>query len=445
MVTVKELLENRAVAGREIETMNAEVFNKEGYAPTAEDEQRWAKVNSDFDALDRQLEIARRAELVSDKLSDSPRTPARELADEAAGVTDRQQSMPENEARVLAVQAWCRRGARMDIDEKHELACRQLGVDPELQHMTVPLMRSHEVRALYDSPQTVTTGGGGYTIPVGFVAELENAMKAFGGMRQLARVLRTAEGNQLQWPTVDDTSNTGELVGINLPTTEAPIVFGQKLLDAYKFGSKAVTVPFELLQDSAFDLGTFLATELGTRLGRVTNTFYTTGTGISQPQGIHAATGGAAVGATASSATVLTYDDLINLQMSIDPAYRNNPSVAWTMHDSILAAIRRLQDANANPLWGVHGLTVGEPNILLGKPYIINQDLPSVLAVSQKVIYYGDWSKFVIREVGEIRLVRDVSVRVAFDQTVFIAWLRGDSEYINAGGNPIKHLVMAAV
>jgi HK97 family phage major capsid protein len=58
-------------------------------------------------------------------------------------------------------------------------------------------------------------------------------------------------------------------------------------MNAYKFSSKIVAVPFELLQDSELDIEATVRELLAERLARVTNTYFTTGTGApAQPRGI---------------------------------------------------------------------------------------------------------------------------------------------------------------
>src|SRR5207253_3242363 len=123
------------------------------------------------------------------------------------------------------------------------------------------------------------TTAGGYLIPTGFSGQLEESMKAYGGVENVADTFNTDTGNPLPWPTFDDTSNTGELLGINTAVNPQDVAYGLVTFNAYKFSSKYVLVPVELMQDSAFDLDAHLASVLGTRLGRVHNTYQTTGTG----------------------------------------------------------------------------------------------------------------------------------------------------------------------
>ena len=131
--------------------------------------------------------------------------------------------------------------------------------------------------------QTVTTTGGGYLIPDGFRAELMRAMLAFGGMRANSRVITTDQGNSLDIPTINDTSNTGRLLAINTGVTTTDATFGQVTLGRLQVQqSDLVLVPVELMEDSAFDMNGMVTSILAERLGRITETHYTTGDGSSQ-------------------------------------------------------------------------------------------------------------------------------------------------------------------
>lgn len=285
--------------------------------------------------------------------------------------------------------------------------------------------------------QTVTTSGGGYLIPEGFSNKIESALLDYSGIMAAPTMkMRTDSGNDLPWPTVNDTSNKGALLGINTQESEQALTFGVLTLGAYKFTSKSVLVPVELMQDSAFNLDAFLADKLGERLGRIIEQYGTTGTGSSQPNGIVTAS---TAGVTGSSASAITVDDLIDLQHSVDPAYRRSPSRGFMFNDSTLKAIKKLKDSQNRPLW-IAGYDVKEPDTILGEPFYINQEMAAIGASAKSVIY-GDLSKFCIRIVKEMTLMRLVERYADYYQIGFQAWMRADTELIDAGTHPVKHLV----
>lgn len=283
--------------------------------------------------------------------------------------------------------------------------------------------------------QSTTTTAGGYLVPQGFSNALERALLQFGGMRQSrAMRIQTATGNQIEWPTVDDTSNEGALLAENTQDSEQDVVFGQKLLDAYKYTSKIVRVSYELMQDSFFDMGGFLGSALGERLGRIQNRHATTGTGSSQPNGVVTAS---TAGVTLASSSAVTHDELLDLKHSVDPAYRMQAE--WMFADSTLKALKKLKDSQNRPLW-LPGVATREPDTIDGDRYVVNQHMASMEA-SAKSILYGDFSKYVMREVLAISLIRMVERYADYHQVGFVAIMRFDGELIDAGTNPIKHAI----
>lgn len=289
-----------------------------------------------------------------------------------------------------------------------------------------------------------TTTAGGYAIPDAAMATLVQAMKAYGPMLQAAEIIRTSSGAPLPWPTGDDTGNTGVLLGENTEVDEQDVTLGQATLNAYKFSSKLVRISIELTQDSNFDFVAYVMGLLGQRLGRVANTYATTGTGTSQPQGI--VTGATASGVTTASATAVAYGELIQVKHSVDPALRALPGVGWMFNDSTLSALKQLLDLNGRPLWqpgNTGGLAGSNAAQIDGDPYQINQDMAGLTA-TQKSILYGYLKAYKVRIVGDTRVVRLGERFAEFDQVGLVAFQRLDARLIDPGDHPVKYLTQHA-
>jgi HK97 family phage major capsid protein len=285
--------------------------------------------------------------------------------------------------------------------------------------------------------QTVTTTAGGYLIPNDWVQAIESAMKSYSGtLAAPTTKWRTDTGALIPYPTVDDTSNKGALLGINTQESAQDLTFGVENFNAYKFTSKNVLVPIELMQDSAFDLNTFLTDKLGERIGRICEQYFTTGTGTAQPEGIVT---GSTAGYTAAASNAIAYNDLVELKHSVDPAYRTRASAGWMMNDSTLKVIRKMVDGYSRPLWEV-SVQAGDPDQILGHPYFINQEMASIEA-SAKSILFGDLSKFIIRHVTEMVMMRLVERYADYYQIGFQTFHRCDARLVDAGTRPIKHLL----
>lgn len=294
------------------------------------------------------------------------------------------------------------------------------------------------VQAAMSGNPDVNPEQGGYTVPKETARSILEALKAYGGMREVATVIQTAGGNPLSYPTTDGTSEEGELVPENTAATDDDIEFGTKGLGGYKFSSKVVTVPFELMQDSAIDVEALVNGRLTTRLGRVTNRFYTTGTGTSQPMGAVTASASGKTGAV-SATPVITYEDLVDLEHSVDPAYRMNAS--YMFHDQVLAMVRKVKDLDGRPIFVpslADGSVGGAPARLMNRPITINQQM-AVPAASARSMLFGDLSKYVIRDIMRVTLFRFTdSAYTKKGQVGFLAWMRSDGNLMDVGG-AVKH------
>ncbi|WP_433925692.1 phage major capsid protein [Stenotrophomonas nematodicola] len=291
-----------------------------------------------------------------------------------------------------------------------------------------------QVNAAMSGNPAVNPEQGGYTVPTSLAAQILEALRAFGGMRQVADVFSTAGGEPMQYPTSDGTSEEGEIVAENQSATDQDVSFGTKGLQVYKFSSKVVTVPWELLQDSTADIAGFIERRLQTRLGRITNRHYTLGTGNGQPMGLITAASVGKIGAV-SALPGITYDDLVDLEHSIDPAYRQ--LAKWMLHDDMLKLVRKVKDDQGRPIFVPgyeQGNPGGAPDRLLNRDININQHVPAP-APGAKSIAFGDFSYYKIRDVMALTLFRfNDSAYIKKAQVGFMAWMRSGGNLIDVGG-----------
>ena len=154
----------------------------------------------------------------------------------------------------------------------------------------------------------------------------------------------------------------------------------------------------------------------------------------------------APVGVTAASEAAITDIELVDLVHSVDPAYRGQAE--FMFNDQTLRELKKLRDAEGRPLW-LPGIAVREPDTILGYRYVINTHMP-VMEPGAKSVLFGDFSKYYIRDVMDITLVRLDEVYAEYGQVAFLAFSRHDGALLDAGTNPIRrcsiqHLRMRAV
>jgi HK97 family phage major capsid protein len=319
------------------------------------------------------------------------------------------------------------------------------GMEPEDRQLMARNFMPNGIR----NAQSTTTTQGGYLVPQGFSAQLEEAKKWFGGIEGTVGKFTTASGNPWPWPTLNDTTNKGRIIGQNVQVTETDLAFNQVTFNAYIGSSDLILVPSALMEDSYFDLDGLVAQLLGTRLGRLYNNKCTVGSGVGEPTGIVTAaiTAGNGYQFPVGNTTGITYASLVNVEHSVDPAYRYGPASAWMFSDAQLKVIKLLVDGNNRPLWqpglsasfreGAGVDLVASKATILDHPYYINQDMASPAASAYSLLF-GDMSCFKVREVaGGTTVLRLVERYADYAQIGFLGFQRFDSNLIDSGTHPL--------
>jgi len=288
---------------------------------------------------------------------------------------------------------------------------------------------------------TTVGADGQYTVQSVVVASVLEALKQYGGMRSVANIIATEQGNPMNWPTSNGTAELGEIMDQNTAATALDPSFGTLPLNVYKYSSKIVTVPIELLQDSSVDIESFVRARLVMRLGRIMNQHFTVGlgSGSDQPMGLITASAAAGVGKVGitGETTTLIYDDLIDLIHSVDPAYRDLGNCRFMLNDLVLRSLRKIKDSTGRPLWAPFEgpLAAGISGTLCGYPYTTNQQM-AVMAANAYSVAFGDMSFYTIRDVMQMTFYRfDDSVYASKGQVGFLAILRSGGNFMDVGGS----------
>ncbi len=413
----KELLEKR---GRIIDKQESliQTASDEGREFTEEEQKKFDRMENEYSSLSSQIDNVRKVAAKKQEAENRYGEKAERLTHLDGEKRKGEDVQAEEQKRSKAFWKYVRQGENSLSSEERDIMSK------------------------YRAAQSTTDASGGYTIPEGFSNELETALKWFGGMREAARVVTTESGNDLPWPTNDDTGNVGAILGENTQVSEQDTTFGVVTFNAYKYSSKLIRVSTEILQDSAFNMESYLAERLAERIGRITNTHFTTGDGNSKPEGVVT---GASQGKEAASPTAFTFEEVLDLKHSVDPAYRGRPGTRFMMSDATLAQIKKLSvgSSDARPLWQP-SFVVGEPDRIDGDMYTINQDVADSGTASNKFMLYGDFSKYIIRDVRGFQLLVLRERYADYHQIGVLGFSRHDGNIIDAGQGPIKYLVQAA-
>ena len=286
------------------------------------------------------------------------------------------------------------------------------------------MMRSKApLPSVVNALQEGTDSEGGYLVPDEYERTLVEALEEENMFRQLAKVIRTSSGDR-KIPVVA-TKGTASWIDEEGAYTESDDSFGQVSIGAYKVGTM-IKVSEELLNDSVFDLESYIAKEFARRIGAKEEEAFFTGDGSGKPLGILAATGGAETGVTAASSTAVTADELMDLFYSLKSPYRKK--AVWVLNDSTIKAVRKLKDSTGQYLWQP-SLVAGTPDTLLGRPMKTSAYMP-VIAAGAKTIAFGDFSYYWIADRQGRSFKRLNELYAANGQVGFLGFQRVDGKLV---------------
>lgn len=138
---------------------------------------------------------------------------------------------------------------------------------------------------------------------------------------------------------------------------------------SYKIGSLA-KLKLAFINDRNFNVENYLSTKFAKRFGITEENLIVNGTGNKEPLGIMNS------GIAKSTASALTYDEVVKLFFSLDKDLRVNAT--WMMSDAMAMKVKGIKDSNDNPLFN------GES--------IFNKEVIIVNSLDDNTILFGDFS-----------------------------------------------------
>jgi HK97 family phage major capsid protein len=428
-VREKAIREERAtVYGGMTELM--ERWNEEG-SLTAEEQQEYDRREKHLRELDKDLDRIVKFNRLND---------AREDAAATAGTSRDEFEAKSKNAHEVAFRSYLRHGlAGLNGDERRALT-------------RIEARTTDDANALY------TVGGAsnaGYLVPQGFWHNLQVALKQFGGLLNVAKIVETSTGNPMPWPTTDPTAIVGNYVGAQgTQLGFQDYVFGQGMMNAWTITSNVALASVEAMNDSAFDVEEFVRERIGESIGRFVASELHGGSGSSALLGIKTALAaygvktGAAGGVyqPVSGSTVpvignyttpphkLTqgqpgWDDIIAMTAKVDPAYRAAGRCTWVMDDNTLWKIRSIVDGFGHPLWNPN-VQVGGDDRVYGYPVLIDQNVGDISTTASTVggLMFGDFQTcMVVRQVNQAGVMRLDERYADFLQVGFLGFVRMDA------------------
>jgi len=288
------------------------------------------------------------------------------------------------------------------------------------------MMRSKSVpHEVLNALQVGTDTEGGYLVPDEYEKTLIEALQEQNIFRQLAHVIHTSSGDR-KIPVVTS-KGTASWIDEEQQYPESDDAFGQVSIGAYKLATM-IKVSEELLNDSVFDIPSYIAREFARRIGAAEEEAFFTGNGTGRPLGILAATGGAQVGVTAAKADAVTFDEVMDLYHSLRTPYRRN--AVFIMNDSTVKALRKLKNGAGDYIWQP-SVTANTPDTILNRPVVTSGFMPT-LATGNKTILFGDMGYYWVADREGRSFKRLNELYAPTGQVGFLASQRVDGKLILA-------------
>lgn len=395
MGKLKALKEKRATIYTSIDELRQATDGRE---MTAEEQQRWDTMLSDYDKADKAVEAEERFVDIQRKQAEQ------EVAKRDFYIGD---LLGEQYRKAFA--DYILNGAS--------------GISPES-------------RATIEQRAGIAGLAGGITIPTALASEIEIALKTYGGMFEAGTIINTSHGGDLIMPTINDTSAKATIVSEYDQSTKRAPSFGSVTLKAYTYRTPIIPVSQTLIQDSAFNLDAVLSGLLGDSFSRGVNEQLTTGDGTGKPTGIVTA---ATACTTQAAATSIKLDDIIDLIKSVNSAYARNGK--FMFNRNTLWELAKIKDQTGRYIWQ-DSARDGTPATLFGKQYILNDDMADIGAGNASVLF-GDLSKYKIRMVKSFSVVRLNELLAEYLSIGLFGFARVDGNLLDAGTHPVKKLVHA--
>jgi HK97 family phage major capsid protein len=320
-----------------------------------------------------------------------------------------------------------------------------------------------EHRAELDSASLQTVPGqGGYMVPQGFWANLQIALKQYGGLLPLCNLVKTASGNEMPWPTANPTGVIGQYITEANQVGFTDFTFGQGILYAWTITSGVILASLQLINDSAFNVDSFVSDRMGEAIGRKIAAELWSGAGSASKAltGLStsiSANGGSGSGSLSSpgyiqtvagskvftlqspstaiqvyESGIVSWNDLTRMIGAVDVAYRQSGRCTWVLNDTQVQLERTLTDGFGHPLWEPN-TQAGQPDVILGYPVTVDNNSPSVSTASAGNvgggITFGDFkTAMVVRQVDMAGTMRLTERYADYLQVGYLGYVRMDSQ-----------------
>lgn len=260
-----------------------------------------------------------------------------------------------------------------------------------------------------------------------FVARLIKGLDNRVFVRQYATILPVTGSDTLGVPTLTaDPADPTWTTEIAAPSEDSTMAFGRRSLQPEQL-SKLIKISMKLLRTSALPIENLVADRLAYKFAIAQENAFLNGDGDGEPLGIFTADANGINTdrdvSTGNTDTAVTADGLAEAKYALKAQYRG--TARWIFHRDGVKKISKLKDGEGQYLWRP-GITVGEPDILMGLPVDESEYVPTTWTTGLYVGALCNWANYWIAELQGVELQRLVELYAGTSQIGFIGRMYAD-------------------
>ncbi len=256
---------------------------------------------------------------------------------------------------------------------------------------------------------------GGYAVPREIDAMITSELVEISPIRQLAQVVQVGSAGYRKLVSTGGTASGWVSETAARPGTDTPEFAEIAPPSGELYANPAASQA--MLDDAAFDLEGWLASEIAMEFARAEGAAFINGTGVDQPLGFLSSPTSMAgdavrpfgtvqyIGSGDPAAFATSPEGLfVDLVHSLKASHRQGAS--WLMNSSTLAMVRKMKTVDGAFLWQP-GLVDGQPDRLLGYPVIEAEDMPDALPDAFPIAFGNFKAGYLITERSATQILRD--------------------------------------
>jgi len=262
--------------------------------------------------------------------------------------------------------------------------------------------RPAEHRALQADSQI----GGGYLVaPEQFVNQLIEALRDQVFVRQVSTVIPVQKATSLGVPVLqarpDDADWTVEL---KTGSADTAMSFAKRELHPHP-AAKRILVSTFLLNNAVLPVDQIVRDQLAYKFGITQEKAFLLGSGSGQPLGLFTASPNGIDTdrdvSTGNTTTAIGADGLISAKYALKGQYQR--SARWIFYRDAVGAIRKLKDGDGQYLWQP-GLVADKPDTILGLQFFMSEYAPNTFTTGKYAGILGDFSFYWIADSMEFSI-----------------------------------------